>query len=289
MLKVIVVEDEPAVRRELVLLTPWEELGFLFSGEACDGTEALALASRVKPDVVITDIRMPGMDGLALIGQLSSRAAASGEAAPECIVLSGFSEFEYARQALRMGVGEYLLKPVEDKDLATALARARDRVLERNAREVAAIAVPIFNEFREKGAGPSDSGAGGAAQSGNGSLAQRPVESHVSGAVRLIRERFISGITIEEAAAELGISSGHLSRIFKQETGYTFVDYLMYVRVKRAVELLRDPSVKVYEIADLVGYSDSRYFAHVFRKVTGSTPSEFREALLREGPSTARG
>lgn len=274
MLKIIVVEDEPAVRKELSLLTPWEELGFLFSGEAGDGEEALVLAERVKPDAVITDIRMPGMDGLTFIEELVSRAGADGSPPPECIVLSGFSEFEYARQALRLGVGEYLLKPVDDKDLSVALSRARDRILERQAREAAAKSV--FNEFQESGSDGS-------------STAGRPSESHVSGAVRLILERFISGITIDEAAAELGISSGHLSRIFKQETGYTFVDYLMYVRVKRAVELLRDPSVKVYEIADLVGYADSRYFAQVFRKVTGSTPSEFREALLREGSSSVRG
>jgi two-component system response regulator YesN len=106
-----------------------------------------------------------------------------------------------------------------------------------------------------------------------------PYADHVEGAVRIIHDRYISGVTIEEAAAALGISSGHLSRIFRQETGYTFLDYLMYVRVKRAAELLRDPTVKVYEVADLVGYADARYFGQVFRKITGLTPREFRDGL----------
>jgi len=88
--------------------------------------------------------------------------------------------------------------------------------------------------------------------------------------------------------AALGISAGHLSRIFRQETGYTFVDYLMYVRVKRAAELLRDPSVKIYEVADLVGYSDVRYFGQVFRKVTGLTPREFREGSVHTGKPSAQ-
>ena len=102
---------------------------------------------------------------------------------------------------------------------------------------------------------------------------------YVSQAIELITARYIGGITIEEAAEKLNISASYLSRLFKQETGYTFVDYLTYYRIKRAVELLKDPSVKVYEVADLVGYSDARYFSQIFRKLTGVTPKEFRDSL----------
>lgn len=267
MVKAIVLEDEPAVRRELTLLTPWDELGIVFSGEASNGIEGLELAERILPDMVLTDIRMPGMDGLAFAAEWDNRCREAGRQCCEFIIISGFSEFEYARTAMRIGISEYLLKPVEEADLRAALVRVRDRVIahsERNRTERM-----FFSEYESTGD-------------------RNPYAHHVEGAVRLIHERFISGLSVEEAATALGISAGHLSRIFRQETGYTFVDYLMYVRVKRAAELLRDPSVKIYEVADLVGYSDVRYFGQVFRKVTGLTPREFREGSVHTGKPSAQ-
>lgn len=260
MLKVIVLEDEPMVRRELVLLTPWDDLGIIFSGEASNGIEGLVLAEKVRPDIVVTDIRMPGMDGLGFITELGSRFFASGIAVPEFIILSGFSEFEYARSAIRLGVSEYLLKPVSDDDLRAALIRAKDRILFKSERNRT-----VKTLFAEYGTGEG---------TGDG---KPPADGYVEATVRILKDRYIQGVTIEDVAAEIGLSAGHLSRLFKQETGYTFVDYLMHVRVKRAAELLRDPTVKIYEVADLVGYSDARYFAQVFRKLTGLTPKEFRD------------
>lgn len=256
MLKVIVLEDEPMVRRELALLTPWDDLGIIFSGEASNGSEGLVLAEKVRPDIVVTDIRMPGMDGLGFIAEASSRFAAAGIPVPEFIILSGFSEFEYARSAIRLGVSEYLLKPVGDEDLRAALLRAKERISSRSERSRTEKA--LFSEY--------------AVPAG-----RAPGDSYVESTVRILKDRYIQGVTVEEAAAEIGLSAGHLSRLFKQETGYTFVDYLMHVRVKRAAELLRDPTVRIYEVADLVGYSDARYFAQVFRKITGLTPKEFRD------------
>ncbi len=254
MVKVIVLEDEPAARRELALLTPWEELGLVFSGEAADGNEGLALAERIVPDIVVTDIRMPGLDGIGFVKEWDSRCEASGRPACECVILSGFSEFEYARSAMSLGITEYLLKPVDDADLRNSLLRSRDRVLGRSRR--ARSERVLFEEY--------------------GKDAPDGADDRVSRAVKIISDRYVSGLTIEGVAAELGVSAGHLSRVFRHETGYTFGDYLMFVRVKRAAELLRDPNVLVYEVADLVGYADARYFGQVFRKITGLTPTEFR-------------
>ena len=258
MLKLIVLEDEPAVRRELVLLTPWEDLGIVCAGEAGDGFEGLALAERTDPDIVITDIRMPGMDGLAFAEELSKRAAAADRPPPEVIILSGYSEFEYARTAMRFGISEYLLKPVDDEAMKAALTRAKSRIAARSAR--ALVEKSLFIEYEPK----SDAD-------------QRP--GYVDAAVRLMKDRYIQGVSIDEAAEALGISSSYLSRLFKQETGYTFVDYLMHIRVKRAAELLRDPTVRVYEVADLVGYADARYFGQIFKKITGMTPREFKDGI----------
>lgn len=268
MLKVLVVEDEPAARRELVLLTPWDRLGMVCAGEAAEGREGLALALAISPDIVVTDIRMPGMDGLAMIEALAARAAEAGGEPPEVIILSGYSEFEYARRAMRFGVDEYLLKPVEDEALEAALARKAAKIGARSPRHRAEKL--FFTEDERR-------------------LLDEEGANHVDAAIRIIGERYIQGVSIEEVAGELGLSSGHLSRIFKRGTGSTFVDYLMRVRIKRAMELLRDPSVKVYEVADLVGYMDARYFAQVFKKIVGLTPREFKDGTASIPAPSATG
>ena len=121
MYKVILVEDETLLRRGLLMTTPWQQLNMEVVGEAATGTEGLALIERVHPDIVMTDIRMPGMDGLAMI------RAAEPEGAGAYIVLTGFGEFQLAREALQLGVCDYLLKPVDDEELVAALRRAAAR------------------------------------------------------------------------------------------------------------------------------------------------------------------
>lgn len=261
MYKVIVLEDEPAVRKELVLLTPWDALDLVCVGEADSGDEGLELIKTILPDIIITDIRMPGMDGLEFIKNCKEFCEAQSLIVPEFLVLSGYSEFEYARLALRLGVSEYLLKPVSDADLYKALERAKNACTAKQG--LSSFSNTTVREYLE-------------AEKEN-----KTYGGYVARAIQLIQEHYIGGITIEEAAKKLQISSGHLSRIFKQETGKTFVDYLVYIRIKRAIELLQDPCVKIYEVADLVGYSDSRYFANVFRKIVGCTPTEFREGGIR--------
>lgn len=210
------------------------------------------------------------MDGLAFAGAIAKRYESRNSAPPEIIILSGYSEFEYARTAMRLGVDEYLLKPVEDIALRAAILRAKDRINERSMRSRAERS--FFSEYDATSSASEYSG-------------------YVDAAAKLMKSRYIQGVSIEEAAAELKVSAGHLSRLFKQETGYTFIDYLMHIRVKRAIELLRDPTVKVYEVADLVGYADARYFTQVFKKITGMTPREFKDgtgcAAQPSGPEQA--
>lgn len=258
---VLIVEDEPAVRKELMLFTPWDSLGLQVIGEATNGLLALDFIKNNTVDIVITDIRMPAMDGIALIQAINDYFVTKKEEVPEYLLLSGFSEFEYARKALRLGVMEYLLKPVDEKELCDSLLRARER---RRARIFAeSLAITKIKEVVET------------------NTEGKVLEGYVARALDLMEKRFITGITVEEASHELGLSAGHFSRMFKQETGKTFLDYLQNIRIKRSIELLKDPRVKIYEIADLVGYTDSRYFTKVFKKAVGKTPTEFRASFFK--------
>lgn len=263
MIKVVLLEDEPHFLAELALAVPWEEWGCLVAGKAADGLTGLSLVVETRPDLVLTDIRMPGLDGLGLIARVREEL---GDESPEFVVISGYHDFDYARTALKLGVKNYLLKPLDDEDLEGTVRRiASDlsgrrgkKMLEDALDEGSRSALMLFREY---------------------SLHSRedPVSRYVEGAVAFIQESYQRNLSVEEAADRLGISAGYLSRVFKKETGYTFIDYLMYYRVKRAAELLRRTDLRIHEVADLVGYGDQRYFSQVFRRTVGMTPREFKD------------
>lgn len=269
MRSLVIAEDEELFRRELAAATPWEESGFVLVGEAADGEEAWDLIEARRPDALIADIRMPGLDGLGLLERITSRMDAS--TAPMAVLLTGHSEFDYARRALRLGAFDYLLKPLDDAELSSVLARLGAALDERDRRLVLDKAVgtdpalAFFSEYVHSG--PRD--ASGA---------------YVERAVAEIGDLYMTGLGVEEVAARLGISGGHLARLFKARTGLTFAEYLTSYRMKRAVDLLRDPAVRIGEVADLVGYRDQRHFSVLFRKLVGLTPTQFREGRLGSGP-----
>ena len=118
MIKVLVADDEEIVRTSLVDMIPWQELGMVLVGSVRNGVEALDIVSDDPPDIVITDIRMPMMDGLELIGRIKVLSPDT-----EIIILSGFGEFSYAQKAMSYGVKHYLLKPTRKEDLIELLRR----------------------------------------------------------------------------------------------------------------------------------------------------------------------
>jgi two-component system response regulator YesN len=142
MCRLLIADDEELVRRGLVALIEREAPDLTIVGTAVDGQDALEAARRARPEIVLTDIRMPGLDGLELISRLRAEQ-------PElrCIILSGYDEFAYARRAIGLGVEEYLLKPVDPDDLLATLARARRALTaERHERDLLTAARQIAAE-----------------------------------------------------------------------------------------------------------------------------------------------
>ncbi|MEG1875809.1 MAG: response regulator, partial [Angelakisella sp.] len=118
MIDCIIVEDELILRQGLVLTTDWEDLGCRLVGEAADGDSGLKLIDRCKPNLIITDIRMPGVDGLELIRQSRSLCNAV------YLIMSGYNDFEYARRALQLGVMDFISKPIDEEEFAAAIRMA---------------------------------------------------------------------------------------------------------------------------------------------------------------------
>lgn len=259
MIRVVVVEDEQHLRQELVLTTPWEELGCRVVGEAADGVEGLRVVLRTRPDLVLADIRMPGMDGIAMLHRAQRELPA--ELAPAIVFLSGHDEFEYAREAVRLGAEDYLLKPVDDEELLRVLKRVVRR-RENEARAQNRRADQAFARARAK-VTPSR-------------CRSARTSPYVEAAIEYFASHLGEDIGLAETARDLGISESYLSRLFSDQTGYTPNEYLTRLRMRSAVELLRDPRLRIKEVMAQCGYRDASYFGHVFRRLLGVTPSAFR-------------
>ncbi len=247
MLKVLVVEDEEMIRRGIVLGVDWAALDCVVVGEAANGEEALEAVEKYAPSLIITDLKMPKMDGLEMLRRLRERGSGV-----YVIILTAYDSFDYARSALRLGAADYLLKPFHDGDLEQAVANLQRRLSAGREGEDSAPAYPGLKK-------------------GNKSR-------YVLDAIAYIEEHYGDpGISVGSIAQFLGISEGHLSHIFKKETDYTPLNYLTRCRVHKAMELLRDCRLKVYEVAERVGYRDITYFSATFKKLAGVSPSEYQD------------
>lgn len=250
MYKVIVVEDETVVRRGIILTIDWTSLGCVIAGEAANGEEGAALADRLSPDIIVTDVKMPRMDGVEMITKLRGQGCRA-----RFIILTAYGDFKYAQSALRLGVSDYLLKPLKDGDLEQAILHIRSQIEERPDTGDETSVAPVLRFHSDKSS----------------------KNKYVEEAAQYIREHYREDITISTVAGYLEISEGYLSRVFKKETDYTFTSYLTYYRMQVAMSLLKDCRVKVYEVADQVGYSDTAYFSAQFKKIVGVSPSEYQE------------
>ncbi|MBO7649488.1 MAG: response regulator [Lachnospiraceae bacterium] len=409
-MKVFLVDDEIVVREGIRESFPWEDTPYVLVGEAPDGEMALPMIRDTNPDIVITDIRMPFMDGIELCRIMRAQMPWIG-----VVVLSGYDEFEYARQCIQLGVREYLLKPINSEALKGALDKVSSQLeAERNTFEHAAslrarmesggklvkekLVGSLFNnEAAEEdapevlrqlsamgGAVPApfytvidaaftpisegqavaselSEGTGGTVLPSpgrvgtrfliSGETAEDVEERAYSFATTLVRELEHTGATeiragigeivgkpeeifrsfktarhirhllvertdetsiilgvremgepadektpaviseaklymslhftnpnlmLPDVAKAVSMSGSRFSTVFSQQTGQTFTEYLMYLRLSKAKELLRTTNERSSQIAREVGYNDSHYFSYIFKKNTGITPSEYR-------------
>ena len=243
MLKVLIVEDEEMIRKGIVLTVDWAALDCVVVGEAANGVQGLEAARRLEPSLIITDLKMPQMDGIEMLKALRAEGCKA-----YVIILTAYDHFSYAQSALRLGAVDYLLKPFHDGDLENAITRLQQRMQPGGEQ-----AAPI-----------------GATRKGDKS-------KYVLEAMDYISKHYNDpDISVGSVAESLNISEGYLSHTFKKETDYTLLNYITRYRIHKAMELLKDCRVKVYEVAEQVGYRDIAYFSATFKKYTGISPSEYQ-------------
>ncbi|GAB2693348.1 response regulator [Paenibacillus thermoaerophilus] len=254
MYHLLLVEDEDVIRRGIRSLVAQVSKEFVVAGEAAHGREALDYLDRELPDAVLTDIRMREMDGLQLIGKIRERYADIPIA-----VISGYGDFSYAQQAMRYGVTDYLLKPIDRVDLATALQKIQTVVERQKAQPY--VAGPDTAAKPDSGDSPGSGVTRRLIRK-----VQQYIHAHPEGDLRL------------RVLADLAhVNPAYLSQLFKAETNMNVSDYIAAVRMERAKYLLGHTELRVYDVARLSGYQSPKHFMLVFKQQVGCTPSEYRE------------
>lgn len=253
MLKVLVVDDEKHVRNGIVLGVDWTSLDCMVVAEAENGLEGLEAAKKYNPNLIITDIKMPKMDGIEMLRRLREI-----NKEVHVIFLTAYSDFSYAQTAVKLSAADYLLKPFQDGELEETVLRVQKRIAEENQNR------PDINEI-------------------NMMLKKGDKSKYVMEAIDYIAEHYNDReLSVDMIGESIGISGGHLSHIFKKETDYTIISYITKYRIHMAMNLLSNCRYKVYEVCELVGYRDITYFSSIFKKMVGVSPSEYQDRSSRK-------
>lgn len=262
MIQILIADDEMLERTVLckTLQKNLEDRCVIFQAE--NGREALKIYEEQKIQIAIMDIEMPGINGIEAAEKIRERDKKC------CIIfLTAFDEFAYARKAITVRALDYLLKPYEERELMLVVEEAIRLVKEQEGEESEAEEYTADFDSEELSADDSE----------NARLAE--VKEKIE---QYICENYIYDISMQDLAHAMNYSEAYFCKLFKQYFGRNFTSYLTEYRVGAAKKLLEDPMVNVKEIGKAVGYGDSNYFAKVFRRVSGMSPTEYRARIFRE-------
>lgn len=280
MYKVAIVDDEPVIVRGLTKMIPWESYNCRVVGTAGDGQEGMKLIREQKPDILISDICMPGIDGLTMIAGMKSEFGHM-----QITILTGFRDFDYAQQAIRLGVTRFLLKPSKMDELEEAV-----RVMIENL-EKQGITGKEYGT--DEGVGENTPKAEGNREGEEGKEKAEPSEGKegeetdspascfiVKNALAYIEENYREKLKLSDVADQIYVSQWHLSKLLNKHTGQNFSEILNTIRIEKAKELLKDPSLRIGDIAEEVGFLDVAHFSRVFKKQAGISANEYRNTKL---------
>lgn len=244
-MNIMILDDETLARDLIKYCVPWEKLHLDLVYEGGDAAGALDFMEENRVDIILTDITMPGLDGLEFTREVRRKWPDT-----EIIVITGYDEFEYARKGLRLGVSDFILKPVDGAELEKALSE----ILYRKARSRATLPEIAMGGKREQGL--------------------------IGNVMEYLEENYMDmEMGLGKVADQFHVNASYLSRMFKQQSGVNFSEYLFELRMKKAMRKLEqaDEELMIYNLAEMVGFSDADYFGRCFRKYTGMSFSQYKK------------
>jgi len=248
MYNIIICDDESIIRNGLKHMIDTADEKIIVAGTASNGFEACQLIKEIKPEVVLMDINMPGLSGLEVIREVSSSTPFT-----KFIIISGYDEFQYAQQAIQLKAYDYLLKPIDKKNLFVVIENACNCcVKEKKA----------FADY---------------SLTKNSSIADEAVNF-------IYKNYFNCELSLNNISKQLHISESYLTRIIKKKTNASFSELLTKIRMEAAISLiLSDMAISSLTISEKTGYKSQHYFCKVFKAYTGMTPTEYKKNYIKIG------
>lgn len=237
--RVLLADDEAAILEGYKLLFDWEKYQWEVVGTAMDGREAVEKARELKPDIVIMDINLPKLNGLEAIRAIQETAPADHPI--YMIVVTGYDEFSYCQEALRLRVSDFLLKPIDFDAFGEVIEGLVKKVMENPNRQV------VLSDTLKK------------------------IVDYVN------KNLSDEDMRLTLLAENMNMNPNYISQLFKKELGCGYHAYLNQVRVEKAKKYLRQTNEPISVVAELVGFSDYRIFTKIFKGIVGVTPSQFRK------------
>lgn len=249
MYRLVIADDEFAIRNGLATSIAWKELGFEVVGRFEDGRDVIKYLEKNPVDVVFTDVEMYEVSGLEVAAWVEAHC-------PQVIVviISGYREFDYVRQALSVNVQDYILKPLNPEEIENVFRKVRRKLEENRPKQ------RIIGEQTEE-------------------KEELPPEKLVEHAREYIESHIAEDLSVEAIAGKVYLSRSHFAREFKRLTGESVMDYVIKRRMERAIAMMRNGEESQKKIAAAVGYDDLKYFQRSFKKYTGHTVKEYQRLL----------
>lgn len=299
MYKVVIIDDEPIIVEGLRKSVDWDRFGCAVAGMAGSGEEGIRLIREVEPDIIFTDIRMSCMDGLTMIAAIRSEFPGA-----QIAILTGYRDFDYAQRAISLGVTRFLLKPSKMDEIMEALEAMTDKLAKRAKETVEEAFSGVGERLSGEKDDASDRGDVRPAGTSPDSREVLPDEGNVptdkgeappdkgdaqpdggagsflvKHAVAYIEEHCSEKLKLSDVADQVYVSQWHLSKLLNRYLGQNFSEILNGIRIGKAKEMLRDPALRIGDIAEEVGFSDMAHFSRVFKKVAGISANEYRNKL----------
>jgi len=249
MYSILLVDDEKSIRENLPKAIPFEEHGFTVKGTATNGKQAMEKLPSICPDLILLDVRMPVMNGLEFLKLLRDSEYSNINVA----MLSGYNEFEYAKEAMKYGVRAYISKPVDEEEIVPFLDKlCKELDNSQNERDRC-----DPREMIEQTDNISASGV-------------------CAEAIEYIRLHYSEQINLKKVAKKFFVNASYLGRTFQKTVGVSFNEYVNQLRIDEAKRLLLQTDKLIYEIASQVGFLESSYFVVKFTQEVGKSPTEYR-------------